>query len=65
MHDIAYSNPAESPVRRGLSAYWRRNTSTVESVELANLLGALRKITGYLGDNIGTVAYAGLGGLKD
>lgn len=65
MHDIVNSNPAESPVRRGLSAYWRRNTSTVESVELANLLGALRKITGYLGDNIGTVAYAGLGGVKD
>lgn len=64
MHD-AYSNPAVSPVRGGLSAYWRRNTSTVESVELANLLGALRKITGYLGDNIGTVAYIGLGGVKD
>lgn len=65
MHDVAYSNPAESPVRRGLSAYWRRNISTVESVELANLLGALRKITGYLGDNIGTVAYTGLAGIKD
>jgi hypothetical protein len=34
-------------------------------VELANLLGALRKITGYLGDNIGTFAYAGLAGGKE
>ncbi|MDD5343726.1 MAG: hypothetical protein PHW12_04815, partial [Smithella sp.] len=65
MHDVVYLNPAESPIQRGLSAYWRRNTSTVESVELANLLGALRKITGYLGDNIGTVAYTGLAGNKD
>ena len=65
MHDVAYSNPPDPPVREGLSAYWRRNTSTVESMELANLLGALRKITGHLGDNIGTVAYAGLGGIKD
>lgn len=65
MSKVAYSKPTESPVRRGLSSYWRRNTSTVESVELANLLGALRKITGYLGENIGTVAYTGLAGNKD
>ena len=62
---LEYSTPTKPPVREGLSSYWRRNTSTVESVELANLLGALRKITGYLGDNIGTVAYAGLAGGKD
>ena len=65
MHDVAYSNPTAPPAWEELSAYWRRNTSTVESVELANLLGALRKITGYLGDNIGTVAYTGLAGGKD
>jgi len=65
MHGVEYLNPIEPPVQEGISAYWRRNTSTVESVELANLLGALRKITGYLGDNIGTVAYAGLGSVKD
>ena len=65
MHGVEYSNPIEPPVKGGISAYWRRNTSTVESVELANLLGALCKITGYLGDNIGTVAYAGLSGVKD
>jgi hypothetical protein len=65
MHGVEYLNPIEPPVQGGISAYWRRNTSTVESVELANLLGALSKITGYLGDNIGTVAYAGLSGVKD
>jgi hypothetical protein len=65
MQRVVYPNPADPPVQEGLSAYWRRNTSTVEAVELANLLGALRKITGHLGDNIGTVAYAGLSGVKD
>ncbi|MDI6741106.1 MAG: hypothetical protein QMD11_00055 [Smithella sp.] len=65
MHSAAYSNPTEPPVYRGISAYWRRNTSTVESVELANLLGAMRKITGHLGCNIGTVSYAGLAGGGD
>lgn len=65
MHGVEYLNPIEPPVQGGISAYWRRNTSTVESVELANLLGAMCKITGYLGDNIGNVAYAGLSGVKD
>lgn len=65
MRGVEISKPIKPPVLEGISAYWRRNTSTVESVELANLLGALRKITGYLGDNIGTVAYAGLSGIKD
>jgi hypothetical protein len=65
MQGVVYSNPTDPPVQEGLSAYWRRNTSTVEAVELANLLGALRKITGHLGDNIGTVAYAGLAGGKE
>jgi hypothetical protein len=50
---------------QGLSAYWRRNTSTVEAMELANLLNALRKVTGHLGTNIGTVTYAGLAGAGD
>jgi hypothetical protein len=51
--------------RQALSTYWRRNISSVEAVELANLLGALRKITGHLGLNIGTVTYAGLAGNSD
>lgn len=65
MHGVANSNSSNPPAQEGLSAYWRRNTSTVEAVELANLLGALRKITGHLGKNIGTVAYAGLAGSQD
>ena len=65
MHGVAYSNPSKPCAHEGLSSYWRRNTSTVEAVELANLLGALRKITGHLGKNIGTVAYAGLAGSQD
>ncbi len=32
----------------GISPYWRRNTSQTESVELANVLRALRKITGHI-----------------
>ena len=65
MHGVTYSNHTDPPVQEMLSAYWRRNTSTVEAVELANLLGALHKITGHLGGNIGTVAYAGLAGGGD
>lgn len=45
---------------KALSGYWRRNTSTLESVELANLLKALRKVAGHLGPNAGTVEYAGM-----
>ena len=41
MHGVTYSNHTDPPVQEMLSAYWRRNTSTVESMELANLLGAL------------------------
>lgn len=44
----------------GLSEFWRRNTSTLESVELACLLKALRKVTGHLGPNAGTVEYPGM-----
>ncbi|HDP24129.1 MAG TPA: VWA domain-containing protein [Deltaproteobacteria bacterium] len=45
-----------------LSGYWRCNTSHLESLELANLLRALRKVAGYLGPNVGSVEYAGMGG---
>ncbi len=46
----------------GISAYWRKNTSSVESVELANLLRALRKVTGHLGANAGRIEYTGMSG---
>ncbi|MCX5851414.1 MAG: VWA domain-containing protein [Deltaproteobacteria bacterium] len=45
-----------------LSEYWRRNISSVESAELANLLRALRKVAGLLGANAGRVEYAGMSG---
>ena len=44
----------------GISSYWRKNTSPIESVELANLLRALRKVTGHLGANAGRIEYAGM-----
>ena len=43
-----------------LSSFWRKNTSTQEATELANLLKALRKVVGHLGPNGGSVEYAGL-----
>ena len=44
----------------GLSAYWRKNTSSLEAAELANLLRALRKVAGHLGDNIGRIEFTGM-----
>jgi len=43
-----------------LSEFWRINTSNLEATELANLLRALRKVTGTLGQNVGDVVYAGM-----
>lgn len=43
-----------------ISSFWRKNTSPVESVELANLLRALRKVAGHLGRNAGSIEYAGM-----
>ncbi|MCK7509449.1 MAG: hypothetical protein MZV70_39060 [Desulfobacterales bacterium] len=45
-----------------LSSFWRKNTSTQEAIELANLLKSLRKVVGHLGTNAGSVEYAGLSG---
>ncbi|MGC9324931.1 MAG: vWA domain-containing protein [Desulfomonilia bacterium] len=55
--DTARTIPTQD---EALSSYWRRNTSSLESLELANLLRALRKVVGYLGENIGLVEYAGM-----
>ena len=46
--------------RAGISSYWRKNTSPVESAELANLLHALRKVAGYLGENVPPIEYRGM-----
>ena len=43
-----------------LSEYWRKNTSAQEAVELANLLRALCKVAGHLGQNVGPIEYAGM-----
>jgi hypothetical protein len=45
---------------RGISDCWRKNTSSLEAVELANLLRALRKVAGHLGDNVGRIDYTGM-----
>jgi hypothetical protein len=44
----------------GISACWRKNTSSLEAAELANLLHALRKVAGHLGDNVGRIDYTGM-----
>jgi hypothetical protein len=46
----------------GISSCWRKNTSCIEAVELANLLRALRKVAGHLGENPGRIEYAGMSG---
>ena len=45
---------------RSISPGWRKNTSAIEAVELANLLRALRKVAGHLGPNVGRIEYAGM-----
>jgi hypothetical protein len=44
----------------GISEFWRKNTSASEATELANVLRALRKVAGHLGQNIGVIEYAGM-----
>jgi len=44
----------------GISAYWRKNLSSLETVELSNVLRALRKVAGFLGDNVGSVDWVGM-----
>jgi len=44
----------------GISDFWRKNTSNQESKELANLLRALRKVAGHLGENVGLIEYTGM-----
>jgi hypothetical protein len=49
-----------SSMDTGISEFWRKNTSSIEAVELANVLRALRKVAGYLGQNVGVIEYAGM-----
>ncbi len=45
---------------KGISNYWRKNVSYLESSELAYALGSLTKIAGYLGKNVGRIEWAGM-----
>ncbi len=45
---------------KGISSYWRKNISHLESSELANALGSLAKMAGYLGENVGRIEWAGM-----
>ncbi|HBN26956.1 MAG TPA: VWA domain-containing protein [Desulfobacteraceae bacterium] len=45
---------------KGISNYWRKNISHLESSELANALGSLAKMAGYLGKNVGRIEWAGM-----
>ena len=44
----------------GISEFWRKNISPNEPTELANLLRALRKVAGHIGENVGMIEYAGM-----
>ena len=51
---------SDGAVQRGISEFWRKNTSSTEAVELANLLRALHKVAGHLGPNVGSIEYTGM-----
>lgn len=48
------------PGEEGISEYWRRNKSSVVALELARLLSSLRRLTGYLGMNVGSIIWQGM-----
>ncbi len=43
-----------------ISEYWRKNTSSFEASELANVLRALNKVSGHIGRNVGNVEWLGM-----
>jgi hypothetical protein len=44
----------------GYAAFWRRDKSPVEVMELAKLLRALRKVGSLIGSNLGTIVWSGM-----
>ena len=44
----------------GYSAFWRKNTSPVETMELARLLTGLRKVARFIGRNVGHIVWDGM-----
>jgi len=45
---------------KGYSEYWRRDKSPVDVLELAKVLRGIRKISSYVGRNIGEIVWAGM-----
>lgn len=48
------------PGEEGVSEFWRRNKSPAEFLEMANLLGAILKISGFIGRNVGNIIWSGM-----
>ena len=44
----------------GYSEFWRRDKSPIESLELAKLLLGLRKVTSFIGRNVGDLVWSGM-----
>ena len=51
---------SDRSLKSGFSEYWRLNRSGFEAVELANVLRAMRKVAGHLGQNVGRIEYTGM-----
>lgn len=49
----------------GISDYWRMNKSPIETKELANLLRSARRITSYIGPNVGNVIWNGMRSISE
>jgi len=48
------------PGEAGYSDFWRRDKSPIESVELVKLLVAVRKISTFVGRNVGEIVWSGM-----
>jgi hypothetical protein len=51
---------ADKDGAEGISRYWRKNSSPLEALELANALRAMEKAAGYVGRNVGRIEWAGM-----
>lgn len=48
------------PGEEGYSDFWRRDKSPIESVELVKLLVAIRKMSTFVGRNVGEIVWSGM-----
>jgi len=48
------------PGEEGYSDFWRRDKSPIESVELVKLLVAIRKLSTFIGRNVGEIVWSGM-----